>query len=56
LIKSNAIKSGGYRIKIANVGKRDLIELTMVAKLKIKINNSTQVFSLIFLALEHKAL
>lgn len=46
LIKSNAIRPGGYRIKIANVGKRDLIEVTVVAKLKIKINNSTQDFFL----------
>lgn len=46
LIKSNAIKPGGYRIKIANVGKRDLIEITMVAKLKIRVNNGTQDFFL----------
>lgn len=43
LLKSEAIKHGGYRIKIANVGRRDSIEITIVAKLKIKINNSTQV-------------
>lgn len=54
LIKSDAIKPGGYRIKIANVGKRDLIEITVIAKLKIKINNSTQVFFLIFLTLKRK--
>ncbi len=56
LIKSDAIKPGGYRIKIANVGKRDLIEITMVAKLKIKVNNSTQVFFLTLLNLDRTVL
>ena len=46
LIKSDRIKKGGYRFKLANIGYRDLIEVTVVAKLRIKGTNSNQVVPL----------
>lgn len=46
LIKSDRIKKGGYRFKFANIGYRDLIEVTVAAKLRIKGTNSNQVVPL----------
>ena len=46
LIKSDRIKKGGYRFKFANIGYRDLTEVTVAAKLRIKGTNSNQVVPL----------
>ena len=46
LIKSKESEKSVYRIRIANIGYRDLIEVNIIAQLKIKLGETNEIYNL----------